>query len=284
MFVYINNNPTSEDYQLILVNNRDEHYIRPTKPATFWNHCSQCIGGLDLTAGRENGTWLGMSKHGKVGSLLNILTPYDPLPSKRGRGHLVTDYLQESVSAQTYLNRISEDGAHFNAFSLVLLEKEEQGDWNLLYYSNSDVSDNKIQRHSDGVHGISNSVFDKPFQKVNYGKQRFEEIIKKCGRPAYREQLLHELTHLMSDRTNFDDIRIKEQSGCRFQQDKIDELSKIFVSLSTYGTKTTTILLVDHQNNCEFIERTMREPVDAKNPTWNTTYHNFSLSHPAAKI
>ena len=48
-----------------------------------------CIPGLDLMRGRENGTWFGVSKHGKIGSLLNILTPYDPLPSKRGRGNMI---------------------------------------------------------------------------------------------------------------------------------------------------------------------------------------------------
>lgn len=46
MFVYINNDPTSEDYQLVLVNNRDEFYKRPTKPAAFWEHCQHCIGGM----------------------------------------------------------------------------------------------------------------------------------------------------------------------------------------------------------------------------------------------
>ncbi|ROT62798.1 putative transport and Golgi organization protein 2-like isoform X2 [Penaeus vannamei] len=58
LFVYINSDPKEGDYKLILVNNRDENYNRPTKPARFWD--SGILGGADMFAGREGGTWLGM--------------------------------------------------------------------------------------------------------------------------------------------------------------------------------------------------------------------------------
>ena len=43
------------------------------------------IIGLDNKPA-AGGTWFGVSKQGKVGILLNMLTPYDPLPNKTGRG------------------------------------------------------------------------------------------------------------------------------------------------------------------------------------------------------
>lgn len=43
LFVYINSDPKEGDYKLILVNNRDENYNRPTKPARFWD--SGILGG-----------------------------------------------------------------------------------------------------------------------------------------------------------------------------------------------------------------------------------------------
>lgn len=43
--------------------------------------------GTDQEPGKEGGTWLAMSKTGKIGVLLNILqADEDILPDKKGRG------------------------------------------------------------------------------------------------------------------------------------------------------------------------------------------------------
>lgn len=44
------------------------------------------FSGLDQTLGKEGGTWLGASKTGRIGILLNILGINDP--RKKGRGKL----------------------------------------------------------------------------------------------------------------------------------------------------------------------------------------------------
>ena len=45
LFFYVNNNPPPDGYQLIVANNRDEFYDRPTKPAANWEGYPACIGG-----------------------------------------------------------------------------------------------------------------------------------------------------------------------------------------------------------------------------------------------
>ena len=46
------------------------------------------FAGFDLTPGAGQGTWFGVSTHGKVGTLLNILRG-NPIPNgKRSRGKL----------------------------------------------------------------------------------------------------------------------------------------------------------------------------------------------------
>ena len=42
------------------------------------------FSGLDQTPKKEGGTWLGASKTGRIGTLLNILGINDP--KKKGRG------------------------------------------------------------------------------------------------------------------------------------------------------------------------------------------------------
>lgn len=45
LFFYLNPNAEEGRYQLILANNRDEFYTRPTKPAEFWGENNDCISG-----------------------------------------------------------------------------------------------------------------------------------------------------------------------------------------------------------------------------------------------
>lgn len=47
-FVYINNSPPTDGYRLIVSNNRDEYYDRPSKSANFWEDRPDCISGMHL--------------------------------------------------------------------------------------------------------------------------------------------------------------------------------------------------------------------------------------------
>ena len=47
-----------------------------------------CVAGIDLMSERKGGTWFGVSKRGRIGVLLNILTHTGPLPDKKPRGNV----------------------------------------------------------------------------------------------------------------------------------------------------------------------------------------------------
>ncbi|XP_069971575.1 LOW QUALITY PROTEIN: transport and Golgi organization protein 2 homolog [Penaeus vannamei] len=121
LFVYINPYPKEGDYKLILVNNRDENYNRPTKPARFWD--SGILGGkADMFAGREGGAWLGMDSNGNIACLLNILQPIDEFMKDRAaRGFLVVDFLLGHASGFEYMRSIADSGVKYNDFNLVIL-------------------------------------------------------------------------------------------------------------------------------------------------------------------
>ena len=46
LFVYLNDEESSDGYRLILVNNRDEEWDRPTKQLQFWTDHTDCISGM----------------------------------------------------------------------------------------------------------------------------------------------------------------------------------------------------------------------------------------------
>ncbi len=44
--------------------------------------------------------------------------------------------------------------------------------------------------------------------------------------------------------------------------------------------RTHSLILVDTEQNVEFVEQTMRMPVDMDNPQWDTTTIAFKLDSP----
>jgi uncharacterized protein with NRDE domain len=70
IFISVNQHP---DYKLIVAANRDEFYNRKTAPATFWRDQPSILGGRDLEA---NGTWLAMTKTGRISMVTNYRDPH----------------------------------------------------------------------------------------------------------------------------------------------------------------------------------------------------------------
>ncbi|KAA0199040.1 hypothetical protein HAZT_HAZT003937 [Hyalella azteca] len=64
----------------------------------------------------------------------------------------------------------------------------------------------------------------------------------------------------------------------------LKSLSRIFVTTAngTYGTRTTTIVLVGEDDKAVFHERTMRVPINPTNPVWDDVvlYHDLSPPRP----
>ncbi|XP_025947682.1 transport and Golgi organization protein 2 homolog isoform X4 [Apteryx rowi] len=112
--------PVSKNaYRLILAANRDEFYLRPSKSADFWDGSNEILSGLDMEEGKEGGTWLGISKKGKMAALTNYMQPKIDKNAK-GRGALVTNFLTSSdLDSYSYLKKVSVEGHLYNGFNLI---------------------------------------------------------------------------------------------------------------------------------------------------------------------
>ncbi|XP_028904909.1 transport and Golgi organization protein 2 homolog isoform X3 [Ornithorhynchus anatinus] len=111
--------PTSKTaYRLILAANRDEYYHRPARRADFWGSDSEILSGLDMEEGKQGGTWLGISKKGKMAALTNYLQPQLAQDAK-GRGELVTNFLTSDLDSLSYLKKVSSEGHLYNGFNLI---------------------------------------------------------------------------------------------------------------------------------------------------------------------
>ena len=100
IFFSLKQHPT---FKLIVAANRDEFYNRKTAEADFWKDYPTIVGGRDLEA---NGTWMGMTKTGKISMLTNYRDPKNINPNAPSRGQLVSDYLEQNIAPDDYLKQI----------------------------------------------------------------------------------------------------------------------------------------------------------------------------------
>lgn len=249
IFLSLNNHPT---YKLIVAGNRDEFYNRKTAPAQFWNDYPDVVGGRDLEAG---GTWLGMSKHGKISMVTNYRDPQNIDLTAPSRGKLVLDFLIEPETPEGYLKKISSNGKNYNGFNLIAGNPDE-----LWYYSNYKKG---IEKLSKGFYGISNHLLETSWPKVLRGKEKIKPILTS---PRIDPEQLFEM--LYDDQRAGDDLL--PDTGLTIDRERA--LSAMFIKTEGYGSRCSTVILVDYNDKVLFSER-VYDPT-----TFNHTTQTFRFS------
>ncbi|NLF45012.1 MAG: NRDE family protein [Syntrophomonadaceae bacterium] len=222
-------------YKLVVVSNRDEFYKRPTAAAGFWPEKPGILAGKDI---RDGGTWLGITRQGRFAALTNYRDPKNTKPSAPSRGHLVLDYLENQVPAAAYLNNLPAGGKAYNGFNLLVGNIDE-----FYYYSNREE---KIRTINTGVHALSNSLLDTPWPKAARGTRELANIL------AREEIITEDLFVLMKNQDVPADHDLPD-TGVGLEMERW--LAPAFIISAEYGTRTTSLLLVDRDNKVQFWER-----------------------------
>ena len=92
-----------EDYPLMLAANRDEFFARPAAPADFWEDHRDILAGRDLLQG---GTWLGLTRSGRLAAVTNFRDGRRARAGQRSRGWLVRDYLLSEQQPAGFLAQV----------------------------------------------------------------------------------------------------------------------------------------------------------------------------------
>lgn len=240
-------------YKLIVAGNRDEFYDRKTAHASFWQDYPDVVGGRDLEAG---GTWMGVTRSGRLSFITNYRDPQHINPNAPSRGILVSDYLENDVAADVYMQRIAANAKQYNGFNLVVGNADE-----LYYLSNYG---NGVEKISDGFHGLSNHLLETPWPKVVRGKEKLQEIL--TGKKINTDHLMDAL---YDDQLAPDDQLPDTGVGL----DRERALSAMFIKSPGYGSRCSTVLLVDQSNTMTFSERTY----DPSNFEYTTKTFQFTI-------
>jgi uncharacterized protein with NRDE domain len=223
-------------YRLVLAANRDEFFARPAAPACFWNDAPQILAGRDLEAG---GTWLGVSASGRLAALTNYFGVNEHASGKPSRGTLVADFLKGDLSPEDYFKYLQRTGDRYNGFGLVFGDST-----GLNYYTNRGPS---VYGISIGVHGLSNHLLDTHWPKVVNIKAGLLRIIANTDIINPKD-----LFNLLSDRTRYPDYVLPD-TGAGIDLER--SLSSIFVTRDEFGTRCSTVILIDRDNRLTFLER-----------------------------
>lgn len=223
------------DYQLVMVGNRDEFYNRPTQRAHFWEDHPHVLAGKDLLAG---GTWMGISKYGKLAGVTNYREVPLSIEKPRSRGELPIGFLLSEERPVEFVKNKLQLAEEFAPFNMLAGTAKE-----LLYTSNKTGA---LETLTEGVHGLSNHLLNTPWPKLLKGKELLSDWLSDPNPQAT------ELLDAMMDEGRADD-ELLPNTGIGEEMEKA--LSPLFIRLQDYGTCLTTLLLVSRKGEVTFIER-----------------------------
>ena len=227
---------THPRYSLVVAANRDEFHDRPTTAAGFWEETPGILAGRDLQAG---GTWLGVNCNGRFAAISNYREPlFKASKLEYSRGHLVRDFLLGNVAPASYAEQLQTRATHYRGFNLLLGNPDAMS-----YVSNRTERPISV---APGSHGLSNHLLDTDWPKVHDGRNRLDAVLK--DEHIDPEALLE----LLADKSTTSRTRLTTEE----LQSEPEKMTKmIFIDSPIYGTRSSTVLLLDRDGEMTFVER-----------------------------
>jgi len=225
----------SSDYPLVIAANRDEFYQRPTAGMHFWEKRPEILAGKDL---KQNGTWFAVHRTRGFAALTNHRNPDAINPDAPSRGDIILDCLESGEDGNAFFTRFEDRAARYNGFNLLAGDRR-----NLFWFSNVK---NRVEKIKPGIHGLSNAFLNTPWPKVVSGKTALERVM--TGKPTPEA-----LFSILADRSVPPD-RLLPRTGIGLEWER--RLAPLFIQSDIYGTRSSTVMLVDQTGKTEITERT----------------------------
>lgn len=231
-------------YRLALIANRDELHARPAAAADFDPEAADVYGGRDLVQG---GSWLLASTRGRLAAVTNVRegSPGEAMP--RSRGALVRDFVHGAQSADQYLATLRADAAEYGRFNLLVWDGGR-----LAFASNHPgFSTHPVE---PGVHAMSDGAFDAPWPKSAHATRALSAWLASDAPDRHQAgdaRALQPLLDALADATPAPDADLPDTGIGR---DLERSLSPAFVRDPRYGTRCSTVVLVEH-GALTFVER-----------------------------
>jgi len=224
-------------HRVVLVANRDEFHARPTAALAEWPDLP-IVGGRDLEAG---GTWLAIGRDQRFGLLTN-LRGYPVPESAPSRGGLIPAFLAGTLGARNFMGALRGTSRRYAGYNLLL--GDSTGVW--LHSNHASPS---ILRLGAGYHGIGNGLYGDPWPKVTAGVAALQHRLE-------NQTPVDRLRETLLDRRVTPD-HLLPQTGLSTERER--PLSAAFIVQPAYGTRSTTVCIIDHARGA-WVEETRYDP------------------------
>jgi len=223
----------SKDYPLIFAGNRDEYHARPTAAADWWDDDDNVLGGRDLLAG---GSWLAMHRDGRIAVVTNRPDMPPPAANVLSRGQLVSDWV--TSPGMRDIEKLSKQSQNYGGFSLLIGRANPTAELSMRRLSGGNglagLDEANIE---DGIVGLSNTAAADPWPKLLWLN---ESIATELNTGPPDPDKLFNLLRRDSPVPNADNRWVA---------------GRPFIIGDDYGTRCSTVIIIDHLGNCRFIER-----------------------------
>ncbi len=249
------------DFPLVLALNRDEFYARSSRPASWWGQSVALLAGRDEEAG---GTWLGLTRGGRIALVTNVRAPSERNPHAPSRGLITVEALQSAQSPARWLHAQAQRLSTYNGFNLLVADLPLAGKVasQLVYFTNRRRQGPRTL--APGIYGLSNAFLDTPWPKVTRAVARFACTLASRVEP---EAILS----IMADRQPVRDHELPS-TGVPLDWERV--LAPIQIRANGYGTRSTTVVTIRRDGVVNFIERSF----DADTPDGHRDRHfEFTL-------
>ena len=271
-----------------------EYLHRPTEPAHWWAPPNaNVLGARDLLR-EEQGTWLGITKEGRVAVLTNFREDSGFKMEARSRGSMVTAFLTQPTgcegSTESFIESLTKGEGLKGVGGFSLVCGKVGGPLAVISNRTPNVEGTPwIMKDNGESIGLSNAAFeDRSWPKVLNGEKLLASTIKAhVAQKGSQAALIEDLFHLLDD-----DTLPKRPNGVSWNT-YLNELRKsIFIpaiggegagglkaeDLATansqhlmvegdtgkgdglsgvYGTQKQTVVLVDPHGRVTFVERSL---------------------------
>lgn len=228
---------THRHFPLVIAANRDEHYNRPAAPAAFWEDQPDIYAGRDLEKG---GTWMGLHGNGRFAAITNYREGTPGPAAPRSRGELVSGFLAGNDSAENFFLQAALSNADYNPYSMIA------GDIGKLHFFSNRIATPQVI--TPGVHGLSNHLLNTPWPKVTSGIAALASTTDVDDPDAIGAVMF---SLLMDDQPAVESVL--PDTGITRQREK--ELSPPFIRGEHYGTRTSTVVVVNAGSEVFFHEK-----------------------------
>jgi uncharacterized protein with NRDE domain len=203
-----------------------------------WSAPDDIIAGRDLRAG---GTWLAIDRARRFGVITNFRDLQSPIPGSPSRGSLIPNYLRNPAGAERYFQQLAPAAPEYSGFNLLLM------DGNSLWYA-SNRAEQFARPLLPGIYGLSNQFLDTPWPKLQRVRRRFDPLVMQGGEIAKGE-----LLSILADPTQAGVNEELPRTSLSPEWEQM--LSSPFITNESYGTRCSTLVLLEHSGAVSLTER-----------------------------